>query len=241
MNSEPDKRPGGAGAANVIEARRADVGVDELDHAAWNDATPVHLTRLWSSEAAMPARHAEARVLWSKKNLSVRFVCRQIEPLIVHPAPQTIEKTIGLWERDVCEIFIAPNADEPEKYFEFEAAPTGEWIDLALRMTQEGRETDWQYRSGMTVHTRVDEGLVTIALRVPWAAFGVNCLAPQIGTCWRANLFRCVGTGNERYIAWQPTRTAQPNFHVPEAFGWLCFLDGRKRKVLRPCGNQLLV
>ena len=26
-------------------------------------------------------------------------------------APQTAEKTNGLWERDVCEIFIAPDAD----------------------------------------------------------------------------------------------------------------------------------
>jgi alpha-galactosidase len=225
LNDERDKRISETDAANVIEARRADVRVDELNHAAWNDASPVHLTRLWSGEAAAPTRYAEARVLWSSEGLSVRFVCRQHEPLIVHPTPQLKEKTIGLWERDVCEIFVAPNADEPERYFEFEAAPTGEWIDLALRITQTGRETDWQYQSGMTVHARVDEGSVTIAMSVPWAAFVVNRSAPQIGTCWRANLFRCVGTGNERYLAWQPTCTAQPNFHVPEAFGELCFLD----------------
>jgi alpha-galactosidase len=225
VNSERNKKTEVMDGEAVINARFANVALDELDHAAWNEALPAHLTRLWSGEATTPTRHAEARVLWSKKSLSVRFVCRQTEPLIVHPAPQTKEKTIGLWERDVCEIFIAPNADEPEKYFEFEAAPTGEWIDLALRITQTERETDWQYQSGMTVAARVDEGFVTIALRVPWVAFGVNCSAPQIGTCWRANLFRCVGTGSERYIAWQPTRTAQPNFHVPEAFGWLCFSD----------------
>jgi hypothetical protein len=41
---------------------------------------------------------------------------------------------------------------------------------------------------------------------------------------WRINLFRCVGVGDDRYLAWQPTYTAEPSFHVPEVFGWLDFL-----------------
>jgi hypothetical protein len=28
------------------------------------------------------------------------------------------------------------------------------------------------------------------------------------------------------YSAWRPTNTGQPNFHVPEAFGWLVFVEG---------------
>jgi len=222
MNDARDKRIETMRAADVIEARRAEVKIDDLNHPAWNKATAVHLSHYWSGEAAPPNSHAEACALWSGTSLSVRFVCRQIESPIVHPAPQTKEKTVGLWDRDVCEIFVAPDASAPENYFEFEAAPTGEWIDLALRMTQTGHETDWQYRSGMSVAARIDEGSMTIAICVPWTAFGMED-APQVGTCWRANLFRCVGTGNERYIAWRPTHTAQPNFHVPAAFGWLCF------------------
>jgi alpha-galactosidase len=59
---------------------------------------------------------------------------------------------------------------------------------------------------------------------VPWQAFG---RAPEKHETWRANLFRCIGAGEERgYLAWQPTRTAKPNFHVPEAFGKLIFIDG---------------
>ncbi len=224
MNKAHNKMIEEMSDADIIEARRADVQVNELNHAAWNEARAVHLTRYWSGEAAPPSRHAEARLLWSDTSLSVRFVCRQSEPLVINPTPQVNEKTIGLWDRDVCEIFVAPNADAPEKYFEFEAAPTGEWVDLALHITRAGRETDWQYRSGMSVAARIDEGFVTIAIQVPWAAFGLTS-APRTEACWRANLFRCVGTGRERYIAWRPTRTAQPNFHVTEAFGRLCFVD----------------
>jgi alpha-galactosidase len=135
-------------------------------------------------------------------------------------APQLAEKTLGLWERDVCEIFIAPG--EVERYFEFEAAPTGEWIDLEIRWKPEARETDWQYRSGMTAAARMEEERIMVAMCVPWQAFGLEM--PRAEELWRANLFRCVGEGPDRgYLAWQPTRTPQPDFHLPQAFGWLRF------------------
>ncbi len=41
---------------------------------------------------------------------------------------------------------------------------------------------------------------------------------------WRVNFFRVEGASEPRfYSSWQPTRTAQPNFHVPEAFAFLRF------------------
>ncbi|HVG33722.1 MAG TPA: carbohydrate-binding family 9-like protein [Pyrinomonadaceae bacterium] len=210
---------------DVIEASYvgSDVPATDLDDAAWNRARAVRLTHYWSGDAAPPGRHAEACVLWSDVALAVRFICRQMEPLIINPAPRTNEKTVGLWERDDCEIYVAPDAGTPEKYFEFEAAPTGEWLDLAIHRTPRERETDWQYRSGMTVASRIAEEHVIVAMRVPWPAF--NAAAPlRKETFWRVNLFRCVGAGRDRgYLAWRPTYTAQPDFHVPESFGLLRF------------------
>jgi alpha-galactosidase len=40
---------------------------------------------------------------------------------------------------------------------------------------------------------------------------------------WRANFYRIEGKSPRRYLAWQPTKTAEPDFHVPEAFGRLRF------------------
>jgi alpha-galactosidase len=214
-----------AGADNLARARRtsAELAASDLDHDEWNKASAVRLTRYWSGEEAPPARHAEVRILWSASALSVRFVCPQEEPLVVSDSPQVSEKTLGLWDRDVCEIFVAPEARRPQQYMEFEAAPTGEWLDLAIESKLDGRETDWHYDSGMTVAARIGRALITIAIRIPWTAFG---RAPVMGERWRANLFRCVGAGAERgYIAWQPTRTVEPNFHVPAVFGWLEFDD----------------
>jgi hypothetical protein len=134
---------------------------------------------------------------------------------------QTEQKTIGLWDRDVCEIFMAPDVDTPGRYFEFEAAPTGEWLDLAIQTLPEKRETDWEFHSGMTTAARVEKDRVVIAMRIPWGCWAHG---PRKGEHWRLNLFRCVGSAPRRgYLAWQPTGTPQPNFHVPQAFGWLRF------------------
>ena len=198
------------------------VRVEGLLDPEWQRAGPVAITRYWSGESAPSGRQAEARILWSNEALCVRFICHQSEPLVVNANPQTRKKTIGLWDRDVCEIYIAPDPSVPERYFELEAAPTGEWLDLAIHHQSKQRETDWEFDSGMTAAARTEEGRVVIAMHIPWSDL-IN--KPQNGERWRANLFRCVGAGENRgYLAWQPTRTAEPNFHIPQAFGWLRFV-----------------
>ncbi len=210
-------------ARQVIEAQRvrADFAVNEFDHPAWQGAQAVRIERYWSGASAPAARQAEARVLWSETALYVRFVARQGEPLVVNDKPRLDQKTMGLWDRDVCELFVAPHAGKPERYFEFEVAPTGEWIDLGIHVLPDRRETDWQYHSGATFAARIAPDTITLTMRIPWAALGGK---PAPDARWRANLFRCVGAGAPRgYLAWQPTRTEQPNFHVPQSFGWLHF------------------
>jgi hypothetical protein len=197
-----------------------ETGPDQLHSESWEKAQPVPIKKFWSGEMAPSHRHAEAQILWSDESLSVRFVGRQIEPLIVNSNPKVDQKTIGLWDRDVCEIFLAPDPNRPQRYFEFEAAPTGEWVDLGILITPEGRETDSGFLSGMSVETRVGENQIVVLMRIPWSE---SLPKPRKGDTWRCNLFRCVGTGNERYLAWQPTYTPEPYFHVPEVFGRLDF------------------
>jgi len=210
-------------ASVIIETRyTADhLSAADIENAAWDLVRAIPLTRYWSGNLAPAGRHAEARILWSDEALCVRFVCRQTEPLNVISNPQTETKTRGLWDRDVCEAFLAPNPEHPNRYFEFEAAPTGEWIDLAVHLKPGRRETEWDFDSGMTTAARVDNDQVIIAMRIPWSD---RIPKPQRGERWRGNLFRCVGSNKDRgYLAWQPTHTEQPNFHVPEAFGWIVF------------------
>jgi hypothetical protein len=207
----------------TIEARHVtnDLSAGDLKSAEWNKTGHAQIDRYWSGDAAPNSRHAEARMLWSPKALHIRFVCHQNEPLVVSSNPQVSQKTMGLWEGDVCEIFIAPDPNVVEQYVEFEAAPTGEWLDVAIHWTPEGRESDWEFHSQMTTAAIVEKDRVTVAMRIPWN-YWIH--EPRTGERWRVNLFRCVGSDPGRgYLAWQPTRTPQPNFHVPQVFGWLLF------------------
>ena len=195
--------------------------VADLDNEAWRHAESAPINRYWSGAPAPASRYAEARLLWSDKALHVRYVCNQAEPLIVGNEPQREKKTMGLWDRDVCEIFIAPDPDRVENYFELEAAPTGEWLDVAIEWTPRGRESDWEFHSHMITAAKIEADRVTITMRIPWSD---SIPQPQPGDRWRVNLFRCVGKDPGRgYVAWQPTMTAQPSFHVPQVFGWLLF------------------
>lgn len=216
MNAEPQTTHA------IVRAPYTDVdlAVGEFDHPEWLRARPVQITRRWSGEAARVSQHAEARLIWTTEALWVRFGGCQTEPLIVSAGPLTQTKTIGLWDRDVCEIFIAPDLRYPNRYFEFEAAPSGEWVDLAIQLAPDGRETDVEFHSGMTTAARIDNQQLTITMRIPWSD---SIPEPQREDKWRINLFRCVGNGDERYLAWQPTYTPVPNFHVPEVFGLLEF------------------
>jgi len=199
----------------------APVGVDDFESEVWQRCEPVTIAHLWSGAPAPVERHAEVRICWSEEALHVRFVCNQHEPLIVSAEPKTNRKILGLWDRDVCELFVAPNPATPERYFEFEGAPTGEWVDLGIVVTAEGRETNWEYQSGMKAAASVSEREVRIGIAIPWSQ---SIPKPTHGDLWLVNLFRCVGPeAPDRYLAWRPTHTPEPAFHVPEAFGELCF------------------
>lgn len=193
----------------------------DLDHSEWSRAEPIKITRKWSGDDAPASRHAEAQILWTKDSLLVRFDCRQEEPLNVNTTPQRDSKRMRLWDRDVCEIFVAPESGVPNRYFEFEAAPTGEWIDLAINFRADERETDFEFQSGMTTTSRLTVDKLIVVICIPWSD---RIPKPKAADVWRVNLFRCVGEGDERYMAWQPTFTDVPNFHVPKFFGELMFL-----------------
>lgn len=198
-----------------------DFAVGDLTNEAWKKAETQSVRKYWSGREAPVGRQFSARLLWSKTALYVRFEANRAEPLITSDKPELSKKTLGLWDRDVCEIFVAPEKSESRKYFEFEVAPTGEWVDLAIDLTTGELKTYSDYRSGMESAVKVEKDRVVMAVRIEWKAFGKT---PKAGDIWAGNIFRCVGKDPDRgYLAWSPTMTKNPNFHVPEKFGRFVF------------------
>lgn len=201
----------------VVNFIKKDFPIGELDNKSWKKATETLIDKYWSGANAPGGRHFRAKLLWSDAALYIRFEANQTEPLVASETPNLKSKTKGLWDRDVCEIFLAPNEDEPRKYFEFEIAPNGEWIDLGIHQKEDERITDWDYSSEMESTAKIEKHKVWMAIKIEWKAFGKT---PKKGEKWKGNIFRCMGSGETRgYLAWQPTMTKTPSFHVPEKFG----------------------
>jgi Carbohydrate family 9 binding domain-like len=199
----------------------SDFAISDLQNRSWEKADSVVVKKYWSGKTTPIGRQFTARLLWSDTALYVRFEANQVEPLIVTDKPDLTKKTMNLWDRDVCEIFVAPDKGEARRYFEFEVAPTGEWVDVALDVTSGERKSDWDFRSGMEPAVKVEKDRIIMAIKIEWKAFGKT---PNAGDVWLGNIFRCVGKGPDRgYLAWSPTMTKNPNFHVPEKFGKFIF------------------
>ncbi len=196
---------------------KKDFLIYEIDKKEWKQAKEIVVDKYWSGENAPVGRQFKAKLLWSDTALYVRFEANQAEPLIVSDKPNLMSKTKGLWDRDVCEIFLVPRKEDFRHYYEFEIAPNGEWIDLGIYQMPDKRETDWDYSSGMQSKSVIGKDKITMAVKIEWKAFGKT---PKIGDVWLGNIFRCIGKGETRgYLAWSPTMTKEASFHVPEKFG----------------------
>lgn len=183
---------------------------------AWRCAEPLEIGCDWRGVPAPPQLKTVARVLWTPDELIFGFECGYTELDIDEECDPT-EERYALWERDVCEAFVrSPREAAEQVYKEFEVAPTGQFCDLRVDRAQGLK--DWEWKSGLRTAAEISaaEGVWRAAMAVPFAAFGV---APQPGDVWRANLFRISRLGGERqYLAYSPTLTERPNFHVPAAF-----------------------
>jgi hypothetical protein len=190
-----------------------------LTHPAWARAPQHLIDRDWRGDPAPSALATSARLIWTPDELLIGFSCLY-EELDIDREFDVETERYALWERDVCEAFIrSPGEPGLEFYKEFEIAPTGQWCDLLVDRRRE--EYDWEWRSGMRTAGRIDPSSLTwtAVMAIPFAAFGE---APSAG--WWGNLFRVSRIGGERrYLAFSPTRSERPNFHVPERFVPLAF------------------
>jgi len=183
----------------------------------WGHAVPIRFCHDWQGKNRDPQRQTEVRLLWTNAKLYVRFRCRY-RTIHIFPDAGINGRRNQLWERDVAEIFLQPDRFGEKYYKEFEVSPHGQWLDLDI--SPRGLA---HLASGMQSRVELNRSrrVWTADLGIPMPALTPRFLPAR---SWRVNFFRCEGTGRLRfYSAWQPTGTAEPNFHVPEEFGRLRF------------------
>jgi hypothetical protein len=197
-----------------------------LDHDAriWKAAAAQSMSKDCSRQIDYPDIKSEIRAFWSDTDLYLLFRCPYKVLNLFLPANNAAPH-VGLWDRDVVEMFLGDDWNNIRHYREFEIAPTGDWIDLAIDLDHNSYDHKW--RSGWQTMARADEKhkVWYAAAKIPLSA--VSAKPVQDGTRWRMNLYRIDGLGSDvqrHFLCWQPTcvQNRDPN-HVPEHFGTLIF------------------
>jgi hypothetical protein len=192
--------------------------------AVWASAARAVIVKDCTHVVDYAALNSTVRGFWTGKDLYLLFECPYKVLNLFLPAMGGGPRN-KLWDRDVVEMFLGDDWKNIRHYREFEIAPTGDWIDLAINLDKESYDQSW--RSGWKTAARIDEKakIWYAAARIPLAAISEQTV--KAGTKWRANLYRIEGVGGDpdrHFLCWQPTCVVNrdPN-HVPENFGTIVF------------------
>lgn len=190
----------------------------------WKSAAQAAITKDCTHVVDYAALRTVVRGFWTGTDLYLLFQCPYKDLNLWLPAKGGGPRD-KLWDRDVVEMFLGDDWKNIRHYREFEVAPTGDWIDLAINLDKESYDQSW--RSGWQTEARIDEKnkIWYAAAKIPLHA--ISGEAVQAGTKWRANLYRIEGLGADpqrHFMCWQPTCVVNrdPN-HVPENFGTITF------------------
>ncbi len=169
-----------------------------------------------------PEYGTAVRLQANRTHLYVRFDCHDEDIWWT-----LTQRDDPLYDEEVVEIFIAPGADDPLEYYEFEVNPAGVLFDARIRnlsgmndatmLVDEGWDCD-----GIVWRASIDAAVAlwSAELAIPWRSLCPNSALPRI---WRANFYRIErprGRAPE-FSAWSPSLTAPPDFHRPACFGRL--------------------
>ena len=202
----------------TMRAKRVEDGaitIDGNEDVAWKTAAPVTFATDWSGVAT--ARSTRVRAAWGKSALYLLWDVEDTSVLADETRPVETERE-KLYEEDCVELLLAPDPAERTRYFEVEVGPLGHFLDLSVDRRTNKSDVAWS--SAPEIATRVDRAhhhvTIEVALRAPEIV-----KALKAGAQLPLGLYRMDGKGPRLYLAWSPTRTPKPNFHVPEAFGTL--------------------
>ena len=185
-----------------------------LQEPEWQTATPARLEYASIDNRARPDYSTPVRMLWSSNSLYLSYEC-PFEQLTTFEPPQANER-IGLWDRDVVELFIAPDNNRPNCYAEFEWAPNGETLDLLVDLPD--KDFAWTAHAESAVSIDHARKIWQVEVRIPFKS--LSAAGPQPGDRWRMNLYRMDRHGRA-FLAFSPILAG--SFHTPERFGWVEF------------------
>lgn len=195
----------------------------DLTKREWELTKKVVFDTSYHPQIKFSEARTEVASLWSETFLYFAFTAHFTE-LFTYAFEDASQERVGLWDRDVVEVFLNPFPERINVYWEFEVAPNNQWVDLAIDLDQ-NPFFDASWNSGFEHATRIDheKKIWYCEMRIPVNSFGIDRI--KADAQWRINFYRCDGLGDDtrrRFLAWSPTY--EPSFHVPQHFGLIRFV-----------------
>jgi hypothetical protein len=196
----------------------------DLDKNFWRRPYWVQFGHDMSGSLQYPGEQTRVAALWSARYVYFAFVCHYVS-LNTYEGEDVSKERWELWNRDVAEVFVNPQPERVNHYFEFEVAPNNQWIDLEIDKDK-NPFNDAAWNSGFSHATRIDAArhVWTCEMRIPVASMKTAAVRP--GEDWRVNFYRATGVGDDskrHFMSWSTIPDGN-TFHVPTRFGLLHFL-----------------
>jgi hypothetical protein len=205
-----------------------------LDHDGthWRAQQVATIDRDWQGQSLIKQKGVQwknlTRVasLWNERTLFLQWECwyDELNLNLGNPGKTTIHR---LWETDVVEVFLRP--ESCEDYFEIEISPLGQWLDVHIIKPRTDVDFNWNSKISLRASISKQRGVWRVNAAIPFQPIldaSRLLQPPAVGHSWRLNLYRMAGKEPEReFLAWRPTFTQLPDFHVPSSFGNLFFLE----------------
>ena len=197
-----------------------------LDELAWQSAPVIKdFTYPWFKRGKREL--TEARLIWDANFLYVAFVSHD-----EFVSAYNSERDSAVSQDDCVEVFIAPDTTNIYNYFNYEFNALCTILDRAPYDNRSGKWNSKNLKAAVkingtiNVHSDVDT-LWTTEIAIPFEDFGgfAPNIPPKLGDRWRLNLYRTGGEINLQYATWSATLRPKPQFHAPERFGFVQFLD----------------
>ena len=205
-----------------VKRSSIDVAPDgDLSKAFWKNSDFVEFDQDAWGKSHYPEVSTRVKSLWTDSYIYFGFLGRY-DSLNTYDDEDPAPERWQLWNRDVVEVFLNPQPERVQHYYEFEVAPNNQWIDLEIDKTKEPfNSASWNSGFEHATHIDVKNHIWTTEMRISLSSINVGAL--HAGTEWRANFFRAAGQGTDdrrKFLAWSiiPGGTT---FHVPARFGIL--------------------
>ncbi|MGV2339923.1 MAG UNVERIFIED_CONTAM: carbohydrate-binding family 9-like protein [Planctomycetaceae bacterium] len=185
----------------------------QLQEPEWQTAAVSRLEYNSLNSQARPDYSTAVRLLWSDTSLYISYECPYQQLTTFEPVSAT--ERLGLWDRDVVELFVGSDTQQPRQYAEIEWPQTGETLDVLVDLPNKNFQWSAAAQSAVSAWMQNSESGES---KREFRLTSLTSQPPAAGDRWKLNMYRMDRHG-QAALAFSPILAG--SFHTPARFGWL--------------------